>query len=251
MTVSDTSTSSLPTNDHPTIYRAEAEGPTRAVVLVLHGGKAQSQEPTEDQQLSVLRLRPFAHRIHRLVRTDGVAVWRVRYRVRGWNGRQASPTYDVRWVLDQVRAQHGDVPVVLLGHSLGGRTAIAVCDDPSVRHVIALAPWLPDGDPVGQAAGRDVVIAHATHDRWTSPRETRAWADRAQGVAERVTYVSVRRSGHFMLRRNRVWASIASAFTLRALAARSVTGTRPMPSVSGPGPDLVTEAAAGRRSLEV
>ena len=229
----------------------QAEGPTRAVVLVLHGGKSQSQEPTEDDQLSVVRLRPFANRVHRLVRAHGVAVWRVRYRVRGWNGHQASPTHDVRRVLDQVRAEHGAVPVVLLGHSLGGRTAIAVCDDPSVRHVVALAPWLPSGESTAQAAGRDIVIAHAPQDRWTSPRESRRWADRAEGVAERVTYVTVLRSGHFMLRRHRVWSSIASAFTLQALAAESVTDARLVTSVPGPGPNLVAAAAGGRHSLQV
>ncbi len=243
--------SDTPTIELPSIHKAHADGPTRAVVLVLHGGKSESQEPTEDAQLSVVRLRPFATRVHRLVKAHGVAVWRVRYRVRGWNGHQASPTHDVRGVLDQVRAEHGAVPVVLLGHSLGGRTAIAVCDDPSVRHVVALAPWLPAGEPFAQAADRDVVIAHAPHDRWTSPRETRQWADRAQDVAAQVTYITVPRSGHFMLRRHRVWGSIASAFTLRALAAESVTDAGLITSVSGPGPNLVAEAAGGRHSLQV
>lgn len=232
------------------MHRLAPQGPTRAVVLVLHGGRSVSQEPTEEKQLSVARLRPFASRVHRLVAPHGVAVWRVRYRVRGWNGAEASPTHDVRWVLEQVRAEHGPVPVVLLGHSLGGRTAIAVCDDPSVRHVVALAPWLPSGEPTSQARGRDIVIAHAPRDRWTSARETREWAERAEDVAS-VTYVSVERAGHFLLRRRRVWASIASAFTLRALSAEAITDANLVASVSGRGANLVTKADGGRRSLEV
>ena len=83
---------------------------------------------------------------------QGLAVWAVHYRYRGWNGRQASPLADVGWALAEVRRRHGDVPVVLLGHSMGGRAALRRPGDPSVRAVLALAPWLPDG--ASRAAGR-------------------------------------------------------------------------------------------------
>src|SRR3954447_22875142 len=90
-----------------------ARGETRAVVLVLHGGKAVSRELSMSTHLSVLRMIPFARLIRRRTRRDGVAVWRLRYRYRGWNGAEASPVTDARWALDEVRRRHGHVPVVL------------------------------------------------------------------------------------------------------------------------------------------
>ena len=52
----------------------------------------------------------------------GASLWLLRYAVRGWNQRVAappSPVPDARWALDEVRSELGDVPVVLLGHSMG------------------------------------------------------------------------------------------------------------------------------------
>src|SRR4029079_14945906 len=100
-----------------------AKGTPRAVVVVLHGGKADSYERSEPNHLSSRRLDPFVHALHRQGRSHGIAVWKVRYRVRGWNGSDRSPARDAQWALDEVRRRHGDVPVVLVGHSMGGRGA--------------------------------------------------------------------------------------------------------------------------------
>ncbi len=102
---------------------------------------------------------PFARALHRELGPQGVAVWSVRYRYRGWNGSAASPVADARAALDGVRRTHGQVPVVLLGHSMGARTALRVADDPLVRGVTALAPWLPDGEPVDV----DDVVVRLVH----------------------------------------------------------------------------------------
>ena len=77
---------------------------------------------------------------------DGLAVVSLRHCMRGWNGDLRSPVADARWALDQFRERFGDVDVALVGHSMGGRTALAVADDPSVRSVVALAPWIEPGD---------------------------------------------------------------------------------------------------------
>ena len=50
--------------------------------------------------------------------------------------------------------QVGDVPVALVGHSLGGRAALLATGDERVRAVVGLATWLAPGDPVGRRQGR-------------------------------------------------------------------------------------------------
>ncbi len=178
------------------------------MVLVLHGGRADSLAPSRPWHLSAVRMAPFAWRLRRELGPQGVQVRSVRYRHRGWNGPLASPVADARAALTQVRADHGEVPVVLLGHSMGGRAALRVADDPSVRAVTALAPWLPDDEPV-HVAGAVVHLVHGTLDRWTDPAATSRWAERATGTAALVRLHLLPRTGHFMLRRTRAWKILA------------------------------------------
>jgi pimeloyl-ACP methyl ester carboxylesterase len=207
----------------PSVDVLPADDETTAVVLVLGGGKATSQQPSDRGQLTAVRMRPFAAMLHRRGRAYGLSVWTVRYRVRGWNGDERSPVDDVRWALHEVRRRHGDVPVVLVGHSMGGRTALAVGGDPSVRGICALAPWTEAADPVAQLAGRRVLIAHGNLDLVTSPRESRLFARRAAQVAADVGYVVVTGDLHAMLLRWHRWHSLATGFSLGTL------GIAPMP----------------------
>ncbi|HMC68182.1 MAG TPA: alpha/beta hydrolase, partial [Mycobacteriales bacterium] len=78
-----------------TLDTRAAAGATRAVALVLPGGRADSFEPTAARHLSGVRMRPFAASLQRNGARHGLEVWSVRYRVRGWNGEQASPVADV------------------------------------------------------------------------------------------------------------------------------------------------------------
>jgi len=190
---------------------------TKAVALVLPGGRADSFEPTQSRHLSAVRMRPIARALHRAGRSRGLAVWLVRYRYRGWNGTEMSPVADVQWTLQAVRQRHGEVPIVLVGHSMGGRTALRVAGGESVRGVAALAPWLPDGEPVEQLAGREILIVHGQLDRVTSPRASRRYAERARSAATAVDYVTVRGDTHAMLARARLWHRLATRFTLRLL----------------------------------
>ncbi len=230
------------TDLHPAVEVHPADGTTRAVVLVLHGGKADSWEPSEATHLSSRRIDPFVTAIHRQGRREGVAVWKVRYRFRGWNGAHRSPVEDARWALDEVRRRHGDVPVVLLGHSMGGRTGVHVLGDRSVIGLVAFGPWLPD-EPFEQAAGKRVFIAHGTIDKWTRPDQSLHWAGRARRVAASVTYLRVRRTGHFMLWNAPLWSDLATGFTLTWLG---VT-----PSVGRRAANILRSAAAGAPDLTV
>jgi hypothetical protein len=88
---------------------------------------------------------------------------------------------------------------------------------PAVVAVAGLAPWLTPADPVGQLAGRQVLLAHGDRDHITSAAETWAYADRARVVTE-VTTVAVDGGDHAMLRRARFWHRVAADFALAALA---------------------------------
>jgi pimeloyl-ACP methyl ester carboxylesterase len=201
----------------PSVSILASDGPTTAVVVVLPGGRADSFEATDPGQLTARRMRPFASLLHRRGRGAGLAVWTVRYRYRGWNGADRSPVADAMWALSEVRRRHGDVPVVLLGHSMGGRTSLAAAADPSVIGVCALAPWTETADPVAQLAGKAVLIAHGTLDRVTSPAASRDYAGRASASAARVGYIAVRGDTHAMLFRWRPWNRIVAGFCLGML----------------------------------
>jgi len=201
----------------PTLRKRPATGETRAVVVTLHGGRENSMEPTHHRQLAGARMVPFAASIARRATSAGVAVWSLRHRVRGWNGDLMSPVPDARWALEQVRQVHGAVPVVLVGHSMGGRTALRVAGDDGVVAVVALAPWLPKGEPVEQLRGRSLFIAHGTADRVTSPAASARFAERAREVAARVDLVMVAAEMHAMVLRWPTWQRLTTAYVLDVL----------------------------------
>jgi pimeloyl-ACP methyl ester carboxylesterase len=188
-----------------------------AVALVLHGGRERSTEAVEPGQLAVRRMRPFARRLAAEGGRDGLEVVSLRYRVRGWNGDDRSPVSDAEWALDQIAERHGDVPVTLVGHSMGGRTAVAVAGHRNVVALAVLAPWLPAGEPSAQVAGRAVLVAHGRLDTTTSPRGSLAWARRAAAVTDRIWRVELRWERHGMLLRAPTWHALTTEFSLWAL----------------------------------
>jgi alpha-beta hydrolase superfamily lysophospholipase len=203
---------------------AEAAGDTRGIALVLHGGRADSYDAVRARSLSPARMLPFVQALRDRGGPHGLAVWNLRNRYRGWNGEDMSPVQDARWALAHISREHPGVPVYLLGHSMGGLTALCVADDPQVEAVVALAPWLDGATPVDRVAGRRILIVHGSEDHWTSPANSLAYARRAEGVAESVDYVALKGAGHFMLRRLGLWNALANGFILDAFAAS--TGTR-------------------------
>ncbi|WP_082178276.1 MULTISPECIES: alpha/beta hydrolase [Micrococcaceae] len=193
-----------------------ASGATKGVVLVLHGGKSRSREPVEARHLSPARMIPFARQLHRAGGRSGLAVWSLRNSVRGWNGPDMSPLRDARWALAQITERHPGVPIYLLGHSMGGLTAVCAADHPQVEAVVALAPWLSPETPATGVAGRKVLIVHGTVDHWTSAAQSLAFARRASRSAASMQYVTLNGAGHFMLRKLRLWQGLATGFVLSA-----------------------------------
>jgi predicted esterase len=196
----------------PSLTRRETRGTPRGVVLMLHGGRADGHTPVDDRSASWRRSRWMMTQIGDRANRSGLAVWLLRYGVRGWNARTGttpSPVPDARWALDEVRRAHGDLHVVLLGHSMGARTAVAVADDPQVTGVVALAPWFPAGEPTTGLAGTHLAAAHGRADRITSFALTREFVRRAAPVASSAEFHDMGRVGHYMLRDIRAWNAFA------------------------------------------
>lgn len=210
----------------PSATVAEARGVTRAVVLVLHGGQEMSRQAASPNGRGALRMLPFAWDIGRRVRRHGVAVWRLHYRYRGWNAPEASPVADARWALAEMRRRYGPIPVVLLGHSMGGRVAVNVADDASIRDLVLLAPWLPAGEPVASVQGRRVLILHGDRDRTTSLGASEAWASRAGRTPATVDVRRIKGGEHTMLRHARLWQELAAHGVTRSLLL-GPSGSRP------------------------
>lgn len=193
--------------------------PPRGVVVLLHGGRATATEPVRPWSAPLLRMSVMAGPLARRGRASGIAVALLRFRLRGWNGDRADPVADVDWALARLRSRFGELPAVLLGHSMGGRAALRAGGGPGVTGVVALAPWVPQGEPAAHLAGRRVLLAHGDEDRVTDPALTLAFAVRARRVADAVCLVRVAGSGHTMLRGAAVWQRIASEGALGLLGA--------------------------------
>ena len=167
-------------------------------------------------------MRAVEEYVRRTAGDRGIATHLLRYRVAGWNGGAADAYADVRWAIERVRAEHGpEVPVVLVGHSMGGRAALRAAGDPQVAAVCALAPWTPPGEPVAHLRGRTITILHGRRDRWVPTEQSAAFALRAIRAGARVARFTTP-GGHSMLRGAMRWHAFARDTVLGA------TGIEPM-----------------------
>jgi dienelactone hydrolase len=181
----------------------------RAVVLVLHGGKDRSRADVTGRSLSWQRAAALARTLGRRLNDDRIAVRLLRDRSVGWNGDGADKIADARWALERIGDDLGQVPVVLVGHSLGGRTACHAADGSLVRGVVALAPWLPPGEPVGALAGKQLHAAHGRRDRITRASDTRAYVERAAAVTTASSFTDMGERGHYLLTGIHAWNAFA------------------------------------------
>jgi dienelactone hydrolase len=130
-------------------------GASRAVVCV-NGGTAAEKDGTWSASVEwlVRRLAP---------RLPALSFLEVRYRTRSW--RQFDRCVeDARAAIGAARNQ-GAQELALLGFSMGGAVAVRVADDPAVRHVLGLAPWLPPQLDLAPLAGRRFAVFHGALDR--------------------------------------------------------------------------------------
>jgi acetyl esterase/lipase len=187
------------------------------VVIVLHGGASRrGRMMVSPTQLSVLRMIPLARRI---ARSGGgrLAVYRLLNSYRGWD-TDHTPVRDATWAVDQVVARHGpDVPVCLVGHSLGGRASILAAGLPAVRGVVALAAFVYPGDADGLGLrDRQILFVHGLRDRIAPALRARQLADRL-ARHNRVGFIAIRGGKHAMLAEHGTFERAAVDFVRAAL----------------------------------
>ncbi|MEJ7635625.1 alpha/beta fold hydrolase [Aeromicrobium sp.] len=194
----------------------------RAIVLMLHGGQERNLEPVEDKHASWWRMALMASSLRHFARKNDLALSLLQYRERGWNSHtDPAPVRDARWALDQLTTAHPGTPVVLVGHSMGGRTACRAADAPDVIGVVGLAPWLPPGEPERTISGRHLRVMHGTADRWTSAAASRAYVERSRAIAGSASWVALQGAGHFMFRRSSTWRRFVEDSLVEILNATS------------------------------
>ncbi|MTD46350.1 alpha/beta fold hydrolase [Conexibacter sp. W3-3-2] len=200
----------------PTLIDVHVPERPRGAVLVLHGGASRGAGArVSPSQLSVLRMVPIARRIAR-EGGDDVAVVRLLNRFRGWDGEH-SPVDDAHWALEQLQERLGELPVSLVGHSLGGRAALLAAGHPAVRSVAALAPWVYPEDVEPGIRGKQVLIVHGDRDRVASPVRAQELARRLSRIAD-VRFEVVPGGKHAMLRHRDAFDGRAATFAVRSLA---------------------------------
>ncbi len=198
----------------PTLVPVHEPDSADGVVIVLHGGASRGDgvrvSPT---QLSVIRLIATARACARPAR-GRLAVYRLLNTFRGWDTTH-TPVTDCDWAVDQVAARYPSAPVGLVGHSLGGRAALVAGDNPAVRSVAVLNPWLyPNDDP--DLSGRSVLFVHGGRDRIAS-------IDKAEAVARRVArhtsvgFIRIPEGKHAMIRHGSAYDRYAATFTAAVL----------------------------------
>lgn len=183
-----------------------------AAVLFLHGGRPRSyHRDHEYRSTSLWRMWPFYLSARRLARDvdESVALHVVRYRYLGWNGHERSPVADALGLLDSLLEAHGsDLPVVLVGHSMGGRVSghLAAERPDTIAGVFGLAPWWPLREGLMIAESKAPVrVLHGTRDVFTSARSSRR---QVAALAERgldAEWFAVEGGGHYMASRPRLW----------------------------------------------
>ncbi|MGW3313650.1 alpha/beta fold hydrolase [Streptomyces sp. NPDC001073] len=206
---------------------------TRAALIILHSGPVAGYGPIRPWQLAALRMRPVLRSSASAVSLDEVLLGQVRYRCRGWNDSDAE--LDALRALSELGQLAGDVPVVLVGHAMGARTALRVAAHPQVRGVVALAPRLSGEEPGAHLAGRSVVLVRGPDCQGT---EAQAWryAERARAAGARAGVVVIRGGGPWMMRRAAVWRRTAMS-AVRQIPQPRAPG--PYRAWSSPGPVFV------------
>ncbi|MFF7157221.1 alpha/beta fold hydrolase [Streptomyces sp. NPDC008139] len=231
------------------VMRRSAAAP-EAAVLVLHGGRERGMGRPSRLNAPVLRMRPFVRALARATEGRRVVLAEARYRHRGWNGERADAARDAADALAELSRRTGGAPVVMVGHSMGGRAALRVAGTDGVVGTVALAPWCLPGEPVEQLSAARLVFLHAEADRITSPVESLRVAERARAEGAEVCRFVLPGGDHAMLRRAAVWHALTTRAVCGLLGLSAlppeIASAFALPPGSPDGLDVPATASDGR-----
>lgn len=187
------------------------------MVLMLHGGQAHGLEPTSRWQSSVLRLVPFTAAIARR-RRGNTAIAVLRYAVRGWNAH-GDPVRDARWALAEMERVCGDLPVALVGYSMGGRAALRLVNERPFAALVTLSAWAEPAEmkPAKGASSMKVLMLHGGADQVCPPAGTEAAARVLRQARVGVDVEIVPGDTHSIFANPRYWHQRTAAFVNAAL----------------------------------
>lgn len=188
----------------------------RGGVLILPGGKESDATASRTWHLANQRMIWLEWALRRRL-GRAVAVRRVRYAMRGWNSPDRPALRDAQAALSAMQQDLDAKPVVLVGHSMGGRVAAHLAEHNPVSGVVALAPWWPRAEASLVPTTCRLLTIHGTADRWTDPRSSEAQtrAARERGVDAR--WIGMPGAGHFLLRDVGEWHRLTAEFVAAEL----------------------------------
>lgn len=203
----------------PHLLGAAPEGRADAYILILHGGKPRSERTYLPlANASLLRMLPFDREIRDRVRAHPggrgltIGTQLVQYRYRGWNEPRRDSAQDAVWAVDEIRERYGkDIPIAILGHSMGGRAGAHLIEHrpDNVRSFFALAPWWPDLDGLRMKdAAPKLRVLHGSVDPITSPRDSRRQTEHLAEAGLDAEWFAVPAAGHFMFRQPSLWQEL-------------------------------------------
>ncbi|MVA75398.1 alpha/beta fold hydrolase [Auraticoccus sp. F435] len=189
--------------------------PPAAVVLMCHGGWPRGRMQVRWWYPPVQQNRLLARALERRLAGVGVVTVQVRNRVRGWNEPELPAVEDARRAAAEVRRRWPDVRLVLLGYSMGARTAARLAAEVPAVGLVALAPWWPEDEP--GLVGTPTVVVHGARDLVTPPRLSHRMALYLAAHGTPVRRQVLAGCGHLMLRRRRTWQRLATEAVLHLL----------------------------------
>lgn len=181
---------------------------TRAIALLLHGGRAIDQQPNRFKDISYLRMLPFATAIRRVSRAR-VAPVLVHNTHGGWVASSGSGVLQARELVRRLHQEY-DLPIVLLGHSSGGWAALRAARERAVLGSVALAPWVADDERAEPLQHKVTRVIHGENDTVCSPAKAREFVERLQAIGADATYTEVPGGNHALIDKPWRWHGLAA-----------------------------------------